>query len=88
MLKTLEKKPYNFQEIERQLGVPTHQVCVVGDRLLTDVVLANRMGAVSILVEPIDVGSETPGIRCMRYIESWFLDKRCQPHPHYGDLIN
>ncbi|AFY58732.1 HAD phosphatase subfamily IIIA [Rivularia sp. PCC 7116] len=36
-----------------QMELPAHQVAMVGDRLFTDVIVGNRLGMFSVLVEPI-----------------------------------
>ncbi|MEB3215269.1 MAG: YqeG family HAD IIIA-type phosphatase [Nostocales cyanobacterium 94392] len=36
-----------------QMDLPAHQVAMVGDRLFTDIVVGNRLGMFSVLVEPI-----------------------------------
>ena len=36
-----------------ELGVPRHQILVIGDQLMTDIVGANRAGMDSVLVKPI-----------------------------------
>ena len=50
-----KKKPSAepYREAERRFGVPPEQWAFVGDRLLTDVVGANRAGWRSILVPPL-----------------------------------
>ena len=48
-MKTVQKKPFNDEEVRGLLG-GVEGVWVVGDRLMTDVYLANRMGCKSILL--------------------------------------
>lgn len=40
-----------------QMQLPLHQVALVGDRLLTDVLAGNRLGLLTILVSPLQVNS-------------------------------
>jgi predicted HAD superfamily phosphohydrolase YqeG len=49
------------------------EVCFVGDRLLTDVLLANINGSVSILVDELDPNSESIQIQIMRKLEKRYL---------------
>lgn len=41
------------------MQVPTSQVAMVGDRIWTDVLAANRLGIVSVLVDPLSGGTES-----------------------------
>ena len=68
------KKPYNAASVRNHFPeMKPSQLCIVGDRLLTDILLAHKMGAMSILVDPVDVGSESIQIRIMRAIENIYL---------------
>ena len=49
------------------------EVCVVGDRLLTDVVFANQAGMLSILVRPIDRLRDHPAAMLFRAMEALLL---------------
>lgn len=53
------------------MDIPAHQVGMVGDRLFTDVLAGNRLGMVTILVEPMV--SPTQNQRChpIRTTEIW-----------------
>jgi uncharacterized protein len=42
-----------IREALKQMNLPAHQVGMVGDRLFTDVIVGNRLGMFTILVEPI-----------------------------------
>ena len=61
ILKTKSKKPYNFDEVQEHIrkidpdGVSvSEEIVFVGDRLLTDVYMANCSGARSILVDKLE----------------------------------
>lgn len=41
-------------------SIRSSEMCMVGDRLLTDIVFANRMGMLSILVAPINSFRDHP----------------------------
>ena len=48
-------KPLSFgiTKARRHLGLKKHEVVMVGDQLMTDVIAANRAGVYSILVQPL-----------------------------------
>ena len=48
-------KPLSFgiTRARRKLGLKRHEVVMVGDQLMTDVIAANRAGVYSILVQPL-----------------------------------
>ena len=49
------KKPFKsgFKKAQKQLGLKSKEIAVVGDQIFTDVIGANRCNMFSILVEPI-----------------------------------
>lgn len=49
------KKPLkkNFLKIFKKYNVSANQVCLIGDQIMTDVWGANRLGVISIYVEPL-----------------------------------
>lgn len=51
IVKTVLKKPFNDRELKEWIGSRSmDRVWVVGDRLMTDIYLANRLGCSSILL--------------------------------------
>ena len=44
----------SLRQVLKIIDLPPAQVAMVGDRLFTDVLAGNRMGMVSLLVQPID----------------------------------
>jgi len=75
ILKTQRKKPFCFEEAKAHFSPPhssvqNHNMAFVGDRLLTDVLLANANGAISVYVQPLSPESEGPAIRACRTFES------------------
>jgi len=42
-----------YESLSALLGVKSQQIAMVGDKLLQDIYGANRVGMVSILVEPV-----------------------------------
>ena len=55
--------------------VPTRplKIAVVGDRLLTDVLMGNIASCYTVLVEPLDSKLDSPSVRFLRSIEGWLL---------------
>jgi HAD superfamily phosphatase (TIGR01668 family) len=43
-----------LRKVLAELGLPPHQVAMVGDRLFTDVLAGNRLGLFTVLVKPVD----------------------------------
>ena len=81
LLMTKEKKPFNFDEILMEFGgINSKKVAVIGDRLLTDVLMANLNGALSVYLKPLDVKHEKLNIKVMRGFEEialrWIFGKR------------
>mmetsp|Transcript_1330 Transcript_1330/g.2156 ORF Transcript_1330/g.2156 Transcript_1330/m.2156 type:complete len:96 (+) Transcript_1330:166-453(+) len=74
-----QKKPACLEEVlfhfSQSLGTPVqpHEICVVGDRLLTDVVFANRYGLLSVLVSPINAFKDHPIATLLRFMERQLL---------------
>ncbi len=50
----LKPFPWTARDLVRQHHLDITQCCVIGDQLLTDVVMGNWVGAKTILVDPID----------------------------------
>jgi HAD superfamily phosphatase (TIGR01668 family) len=47
-----------LRRVLAELGMPAHQVALVGDRVFTDVLAGNRLGLFTVLVKPIDPQGE------------------------------
>lgn len=66
------KKPGCLKEVidhfeqSMKRRITPNQICVVGDRLLTDVVFANMYGMTSVLVEPLTFIRDHPGALIVR----------------------
>lgn len=55
-----------------EMDLPFHEVGMVGDRLFTDVLVGNRLGMFSILVEPMVAQTNARHHRsCLRSFEIW-----------------
>ncbi len=56
--KIRKPRPEPYQEAMRYLQTTAQQTAMIGDRLLTDIVGANRLGILTIKVDPVDIWSE------------------------------
>jgi phosphatidylglycerophosphatase GEP4 len=63
------KKPFLTPDF---LNYSCEEVLMVGDRILTDILFANRNKFKSILVDPISTREEEVGIRFLRIFENIF----------------
>lgn len=60
-----------LRQAVNSMDLPAHQVGMVGDRLLTDVLAGNRLGMFTILVDPIVDPTEAVRKHPIRNIEVW-----------------
>jgi phosphatidylglycerophosphatase GEP4 len=70
------KKPSCLPDVLAHFSVPIEnadKIAVVGDRLLTDVLMANRFGMYSILVDPITTENDNIAAAMMRWLERRWL---------------
>ena len=69
----------------KQMELQPHQAAMVGDRLFTDVIAGNRLGMLSVLVEPMGTTSEAPSFSWLRSIEIWISQRLgAKIPPHHG----
>lgn len=57
------------------MDLPNHQVAIVGDRLFTDVLVGNRIGLFTILVEPMVPPNQALHNSPMRNLEVWISQR-------------
>jgi HAD superfamily phosphatase (TIGR01668 family) len=62
-----------FRQALDMLGLLPIEVAMVGDRPLTDIWVGQRMGAYTILVDPLIKHSEKPYIKVLRRLERLFV---------------
>ncbi len=61
-----------LRQVLSEMDLPVEQVAIVGDRLFTDVLVGNRLGLFTILVEPISrYHSEAASSSPLRSFEIW-----------------
>jgi HAD superfamily phosphatase (TIGR01668 family) len=77
IIKAGKPKPHKLEEALAKLNLPASQVCIVGDRVLTDVLGGERVSIKTALVEPLLGKEENPLFRLLRRIEKICL------HPSY-----
>lgn len=62
-----------FRKGAKLLGLPMHEIAVIGDQIFTDVLGGNRLGALTCQVQSIDRGEFWIGVRCR--IEKGFIER-------------
>lgn len=62
-----------FRRLLEEMGLPPHEVAMVGDQLFTDVLGAKRLGLHAILVRPVAPSREGPSVRFRRRLERLIL---------------
>ena len=55
------------------MNIQNQNIAFIGDRLFTDILMANMNGSVSIYIKPLDTSNEEIGIKIFRKIESFFF---------------
>ena len=60
-----------MRQVVSRMGVPLDQIAMVGDRVFTDVLVGNRMGLFTILVEPMVSPGEVIRNHPVRSVETW-----------------
>lgn len=69
----------------KELELPPSQVAIIGDRPLTDIWLGQRLGMVSILVDPLLKHQEMWIIKILRRLERGFITKSSKTFTKSGD---
>lgn len=63
--------------LEREYGLIPAQTVVIGDRIFPDVLFGNRVGALTVLVEPFST-EEKRWVQLVRRLERWVLARLSQ----------
>jgi HAD superfamily phosphatase (TIGR01668 family) len=71
----LKPLPFGVMKAMRMLGMPRHQMAVVGDQLFTDVLVGKVCGLYTILTEPIE-NKDFPLTKVFRFFEKLMLPER------------
>ncbi|MGK7888934.1 MAG: YqeG family HAD IIIA-type phosphatase [Leptolyngbyaceae cyanobacterium] len=64
-----------LRQVLTQMDLPPQQVAMVGDRLFTDIVVGNRLGMLTIWVEPIEPMDRRSPKEWLRNTESWLAQQ-------------
>ena len=67
------QKPQCLVDVVDSLGKDAGTVAVVGDRLATDVLAANEIGALSVHTRPLDTKGDNPAALVSRFLENRIL---------------
>lgn len=70
-----------FRKALATLELEPHEIAIVGDQLFTDVLGGNRLGAVTILVDPISALEKKWHRRLMRSVETYMLKRHAYHVP-------
>lgn len=73
IIKAAKPKPAKLLEALRQIDLPAEKVCIIGDRLLTDVLGGYNIGAKTAFVYPLLGKQENLLFRFLRKLEYLFL---------------
>ena len=80
-----QKKPAVREDILRHFGTSRPDtICVVGDRVLSDIVMGNQFGMFTVLVDPIDPSKDNFVVRLVRRFESRLVGRQSAEHPVVG----
>jgi HAD superfamily phosphatase (TIGR01668 family) len=79
-------KPFCVRELLVHFkGIANSEILFIGDRLLTDIYMANKLKMFSIYVnEPISIDDESGSQRLMRKLENWCAKKLPKTRPFEG----
>ncbi|MGI6786952.1 MAG: YqeG family HAD IIIA-type phosphatase [Acholeplasmataceae bacterium] len=71
------KKPFKraYKKALKLTNSSPNKVCAIGDQMMTDIIGANKLGIMTILVNPIDPASEGIPTKINRFRESRLLKK-------------
>ena len=66
-------RPSGYRSLLSKLGLPPHQVVMVGDQIFTDIWGAKRLGIYTVLVRPVSPEREGLIVRLRRLLERLIL---------------
>ena len=72
--RAIKPRKKHLKRIADELGVPHNRICFVGDQVFTDILGANRMGFVSVIVEALGE-NETGFVAFKRIFEHFVMNK-------------
>jgi len=75
-VKANKKKPFNGEDVLAYFNLTPKQygeICIVGDRLMTDILLGRWTGMYTIYCNPIDRKTDLWNVKPLRKIEDYIL---------------
>lgn len=72
---------WKMRQMMKKIGADPKQTAFIGDQLFTDIYGANRLGVISILVDPISRGRENKFFDLKRKLEQWVF-KQLEKEEH------
>mmetsp|Transcript_3025 Transcript_3025/g.4321 ORF Transcript_3025/g.4321 Transcript_3025/m.4321 type:complete len:279 (+) Transcript_3025:96-932(+) len=80
-----EKKPGGLSELMACFSedIRPDQVCVIGDRLLTDILFGNLYGMLTVHCQPLTLEGDNKVAKYIRYAESWTLIRQFRDRFHF-----
>jgi len=83
-----KKKPAVHEDIMHHFGaIEEHLIAIVGDRILSDVVLGNHLGMFTVYVDPLHIDKENFVVKGVRSFENKVVPKICPKDPIKHPLI-
>ena len=86
---TKYKKPFNFSDVIQEIGklrnvqdIKGNEICIIGDRILTDMALAHKNGCFGIYVNHFEDSVRSWDIDMLKMIEEAFIFK-----PRFGRSV-
>lgn len=70
----------------KDLELLPEQVVMIGDRPLTDILVGQRLGLITILVDPLIKNDESNFIKCLRKLERFFISSALKKFSENNDL--
>jgi len=80
VIKHKYKKPKVYNEIIDTFGIKNDiknsEICIIGDRLLIDIIMGKEYGFFTILVDPITTSKDNFMVRMMRKVEKFLIKNK------------
>lgn len=87
------KKPFNYDVIfnnfkKNDYLLKSHEIAIIGDRLMTDIILGNLNNCFSIYTQPLEKTHENNKIKTARSLETLYLTifKKRRIHSKYENI--
>ena len=73
VIRHLKKKPDVWHDIQKHFGdenLDPTKIAVIGDRVLSDIIMGNNLGSFTVLVEPFNTSRENFVVKTVRKFEN------------------